>query len=146
MNYKKEISAGIIVFIKDGGSLKFLLLQGDNCLWNFPKGHIEQNETLEQAALREVFEETGLKIEKLINGFKEKISYYFRQDYSGKRRKIYKVVYFFLAQSLSKKVKISFEHKDFIWTSYSDAFHKIKFKDTQRLLKKARKFLTHNLN
>jgi ADP-ribose pyrophosphatase YjhB (NUDIX family) len=31
-------------------------------LWNLPGGHLEENETLKQGALREVFEETGLHV------------------------------------------------------------------------------------
>lgn len=30
--------------------------------WNFPAGHVEDNETLMEAAIREVYEETGCKV------------------------------------------------------------------------------------
>ena len=33
------------------------------CGWGFPKGHIESGETEEEAAIREVFEETGIRVE-----------------------------------------------------------------------------------
>ncbi len=139
---KKEVSAGIVVFLKNSKGLKFLLLQGGNGIWNFPKGHLEKNETLEQAALREVWEETGLKIKKINKKFKEKIFYYFQQKQKNRKQKIYKIVYFFLAQSYSKKVRLSYEHKKFIWASYEKAFEKLKYKNLKKILKKANDFLS----
>lgn len=51
------ISAGGIV-IKDN---KILLLQTSHGRWVLPKGHVEVDESLRQAAVREVFEETGIR-------------------------------------------------------------------------------------
>ncbi|KAF0125104.1 MAG: ADP-ribose pyrophosphatase [Elusimicrobia bacterium] len=57
---KKEFSAGGVV-IKDGRLLliKMRNLSGEE-VWTFPKGHLEEGETPELAALREVKEEAGL--------------------------------------------------------------------------------------
>jgi len=51
-----EITAGGIVF--NGG--KVLVLRNLKGVWVFPKGHVELGESHEQAALREVLEESGL--------------------------------------------------------------------------------------
>jgi len=54
-------SCGVIPFRWNAGEKEFLvLLQTNNC-WSFPKGHMEPGETEEQTALRELFEETGLR-------------------------------------------------------------------------------------
>ena len=61
-----EVSAGGLVIDKSG--LQGLLIgrrdqkdpTGKKLLWSLPKGHIEEGETPEQAAIREVAEETGI--------------------------------------------------------------------------------------
>ena len=55
----KEHSAGGVI-LEDGNVLLIQMqnLRGEK-VWTFPKGHLEPGETPEQAALREVAEETG---------------------------------------------------------------------------------------
>ena len=52
----KEVSAGVVVFKDD----LVLIIKHKNGHIDFPKGHVEGNETLEETAIREVFEETGI--------------------------------------------------------------------------------------
>lgn len=55
-------SAGAIILREIDGQLKIGLAQRqrETKIWVLPKGHVEAGETLEQAALREIYEETGL--------------------------------------------------------------------------------------
>ncbi|WP_038058546.1 NUDIX hydrolase [Thermus amyloliquefaciens] len=53
-----ELGAGGVVF---NGRGEVLLLRDRMGFWVFPKGHVEPGETLEEAAVREVFEETGVE-------------------------------------------------------------------------------------
>jgi 8-oxo-dGTP pyrophosphatase MutT (NUDIX family) len=76
--------------------------RGGKLEWCIPKGHLEQNETSEQAALREVFEETGLEAE-IISQLGE-VNYQFIQD--GAR--ISKTVHVYLMQQTGGE--LSFEH------------------------------------
>jgi len=57
----KEVSSGLI--ITDGISFLGCKVTGQD-IYDIPKGHIEENETPEQACVREVMEETSLKINK----------------------------------------------------------------------------------
>ena len=59
----REHSAGGVIF-EDGRVLLILMadLKGEK-IWTFPKGHLEDGETAETAAIREVEEETGFYCE-----------------------------------------------------------------------------------
>lgn len=72
---KKEKSCGAIVFRKGESGPEILLIRHVNGgHWAFPKGHVEKKETEEETALREIREETGLKVS-LDTGFREMVTY-----------------------------------------------------------------------
>lgn len=85
--YKKEISAGFIVFMRTLEGLKFLLLYHGHNYWNFPKGKIESEEKSLEAAFRETREEAGLGRQdlKIAKNFKvyQKFSFRRRFDRPG---------------------------------------------------------------
>src|SRR5689334_20899545 len=62
--------------------------------WQLPKGLIDEGETFEEAALREVREESGMTAE--IVAPLETIEYWFTADWDNSRRRIHKFVHFFL--------------------------------------------------
>ncbi|MEM4296479.1 MAG: NUDIX domain-containing protein [Candidatus Anstonellales archaeon] len=96
---RKEKSAGFVVY--NPNNKKFLILHYEEGHWDFPKGHIEKDESPEQAALRELEEETGIKKVNVIDGFKQKIKYYFKARYMDNET-IYKEVLFFYALLMRK--------------------------------------------
>lgn len=57
----KEISAGGVVFKKEGKRTKVLVIEDRYHRVTIPKGKQEKGETLEETALREIEEETGIK-------------------------------------------------------------------------------------
>lgn len=62
MALKIATSAGAIILREVDGVLKMALAHHPRVIksWVLPKGHVEKGESLEQTALREIYEETGL--------------------------------------------------------------------------------------
>ena len=103
-----------------------------------PKGHIEKGEKEIETVRREVEEETGLKDIEFVDGFKERIKYFFK----FREKNILKFVTFYLAETKEKDIKVSFEHLGFEWLSYEKAIKKLTFKNAKEILKKANEFLS----
>ena len=151
-----EKSAGAVVFYRaPEGKIEYLLIEnGLNKYWGFPKGWIGESENLETAALREVGEETGLKDLKLIDGFKETVRYFLKAKYDyqiehgfKKGQTILKFVTYFLGESSTRNVKLSFEHNNFVWLEFKDAYKKLSsysHKQNAEILKKGHDFLTQH--
>jgi 8-oxo-dGTP pyrophosphatase MutT (NUDIX family) len=91
---KRETSAGGVVFRLEDGEPVFLLIRDSYQNWGFPKGHLEDGESPEIAAVREVREETGLDALD-VHGAIETIDWHFR--FRG--RLIHKVCHFFLMRT-----------------------------------------------
>ena len=85
-NFKIIEAAGGIV----ENSKREILFIYRNGVWDLPKGKIEKNEEVEEAALREVEEETGVKNLKIIETLE---STYHIYTYNDKR--IFKVTYWY---------------------------------------------------
>lgn len=72
---KKEKSCGAVVYRKGENGPEILLIKHKNGgHWAFPKGHVEKKETEAETALREIQEETGLKVT-LDTNFRETVTY-----------------------------------------------------------------------
>ena len=137
----KEKSCGALVFRKQKDGVKYLLLHYEAGHWDFPKGNQEKNETEQLTAAREIKEETGIDDIEFVDGFREIIKYFYKKN----EETIYKEVIFFLAQSTTEEVKLSFEHIGYAWTSYENACKRLTFNNSKELLKKANEFLKRNL-
>ncbi len=67
---RAALTVDAIVFVREGESLKILLIERGRepfkNRWALPGGFIDMDETLEKACIRELHEETGLKVEQMI--------------------------------------------------------------------------------
>jgi 8-oxo-dGTP pyrophosphatase MutT (NUDIX family) len=135
-----EKSAGAVVFRRENKKIKYLLIQYGWGHWEFPRGLIKKRESLEDTARREIEEEVGIKDIKFIPGFKEWIRFFFKL----KGKNIMKIATFLLAETKTKKIKLSYEHKNYAWLEYEKALEKLTFKNAKEILKKANNFLIKN--
>jgi bis(5'-nucleosidyl)-tetraphosphatase len=133
-----EHSAGAIIFRREEGKKLYLLLHYRSGHWEFPKGHIEKGEEETEAAKRETEEETGIRDIIFIKGFREPIKYFFR----ARKRTIFKTVIFYLAETETKRIKLSEEHIGFKWLDYKQAKKQLTFKNAKKIIEKADNFLS----
>lgn len=138
---EREISAGAVIFRREGKNTKFLLLYHGKGYWNFPKGKIEKGERSFQTFLREVEEETGIarRDMKIIPVFRVTDKYlFFRQQ-----KPIFKIVIFYLVETHKRDIKLSHEHEGYGWFAPKDAIHISKYRNSKAIIKKAHDFIEH---
>jgi 8-oxo-dGTP pyrophosphatase MutT (NUDIX family) len=128
----EERSAGTILYKESPSGKMYLLLNYPSGHWDFVKGNIEKGETVKETVIREVGEETGITDIEFVNGFEDKVEYYYQRD----GEVIHKEVVFFLASTKTDYVKLSHEHQDFVWLSFDDALKKLTYKTAKKLFKK----------
>ena len=138
---KFEFSAGGIVFNKTQTGVDVLLCQHSyHHGWGFPKGLIgdalagsaQAKETKEEAALREVEEETGAKGQ--IVGKIEPVTYW----YKFHNEKIKKTVYYYVMKYLGGDItKHDFEMEDVKWVPQEEVLKKLTYKSDKEVFKNA---------
>jgi 8-oxo-dGTP pyrophosphatase MutT (NUDIX family) len=101
------------------------------------KGNVEQGETEKQTVARELQEETSITQAEFIDNFRESINYFYRRQ----GLTINKEVVFFIIESKTDKVTISFEHVGFTWLDYQHVLDKLSFKNSKDVLQKAHEYL-----
>ena len=136
-NFKYENSCGAIVFNEN--TEKVLLVKMHNGNWGFPKGHIESNETKEETAIREVFEETNIKI-KIIPNFEREIKYIPNEN------TIKKVTFFAGITQEENVIVETHEIEDFKWCTYEEALKLVTYKLQKDVLEKSRKVIMGHIH
>jgi len=127
-----ERSAGVIVFRIENGRPLYLLLKHPS-YWGFPKGHLEDGETEEDTARRELAEEAGLTDVEIVPDFREVIEYWFKKE----GHSIHKKVIFFLARTENPDLTLSSEHEDAGWFDFVESERRARYRSQRALLRKA---------
>ena len=127
-----ERSAGVVVFRIEDGKPLYMLLKHPS-YWGFAKGHLEDGETEQDTALRELREESGLTEVQLVPDFRQEIEYWFKQ--SGDV--IHKKVVFFLGYTQQEQLRLSHEHEAGAWFDFDEAYRRARYRNQRELLKKA---------
>ena len=98
-------------------------------MWSLPKGHVEPGETREQAAVREVEEETGIagRIPAPLGA----IDFWFVAD----GRRIHKTVYHFLMEQVGGQLSADdAEVVEVEWVPLADVSSRLAYADERRLM------------
>ncbi|WP_280468688.1 NUDIX hydrolase [Nocardia cyriacigeorgica] len=105
-------------------------------LWSLPKGHIEEGETSEQTAIREVAEETG--IEGVVVAELGSIDYWFVTD----GRRVHKTVHHFLLRSVGGELSdADIEVTQVAWVPLSELDSRLAYADERRLAEVANRLI-----
>lgn len=105
-------------------------------LWSLPKGHLEAGETLEQAAVREVAEETG--IHGSIIGSLGIIDFWFVVE----GRRVHKTVHHFLMRAVGGELSDDdIEVTEVAWFPLPDIPEQLAYSDERNLLDQASRLL-----
>jgi len=132
MEAKGEIvAAGGLVIDSSGGAARVLLVHRPKYKdWSFPKGKLDQGETIEAAALREVEEETGLRC-RIVRALPS-VHYQYRGRSDEVRPK---VVHYFLMEAVSGAIHVNmYEIDEARWCDVSDALGRLRYEHDKQLL------------
>lgn len=134
----EDESFGIIPLTQEGRVWKvFLILHKEGNHWGFPKGHKNPEETPMQAATRELKEETGLDVMRIIGEAPLMEQYQFRR----KGQTVLKKVHYFPAM-VSGEFKLQIEEiREGRWFTFEEALKQLTFKEGKSICTELMKIL-----
>jgi ADP-ribose pyrophosphatase YjhB (NUDIX family) len=134
-----ETSAGGVVLDAELANVALIgrLDRRGRLLWSLPKGHIEEGETPEQTAIREVAEETGISSE-IVQPLGT-IDYWFVAN----NRRIHKTVHHFLMKASHGELSdADDEVTEVAWVALDELDSRLAYADERRLVRKARQLVS----
>ena len=136
-----EKSCGAIVYTIDNEEIKYLLVEESSGYHSFPKGRMENEETEEETAIREIKEETDLEV-KLITGFRV------TEQYNPKEKPgLTKQVVYYLAYYADAKPGVTRpdEVKSLKSLTLEEALMTIEHNNKKELLKQADEYIKQQI-
>ena len=136
-------SAGGIVYRIQQQKVQVVLISvGHSHRWQLPKGRVDPGEAIEDTALREVREETGISAEILASI--NKIDYWFYEGPRYPRKRVHKYVHFFLMRYLTGQTE---DHDQEVnearWVPAERALAMLTFESERRMLNDALALITN---
>jgi 8-oxo-dGTP pyrophosphatase MutT (NUDIX family) len=135
MEQVDEVSAGGVVVQGTGASARAVLIgkidRRGRLVWSLPKGHVEQGETFEQTAAREVEEETGILGD--VVAVLGTVDYWFVAD----GRRIHKTVHHFLLRAVGGELSDEdVEVEEVEWVPIGELTDRLAYPDERRLVER----------
>lgn len=131
---KEEKSCGAVIWREEDGQRKYLLARHNGGHWSFPKGHVENEETEEETAMREILEETGLNV-KIDTSFRHQVTY------SPKPGVIKDVIFFIAVPTGGLEHPQEAEISQLGWFSFQEAAERITYATDEEILLAAEAYL-----
>ena len=127
----QEKSCGAVVF---NDNSEILLIKSNKGHWGIPKGHVEDNETEQETAIREVKEETNIDIE-ILDGFRNCISY-------SPKLNTNKEVVFFIGKAINNEL-INQESEVSIakYFNIDEAMDIVTYENEKNIIKKVKEYI-----
>jgi 8-oxo-dGTP pyrophosphatase MutT (NUDIX family) len=141
METRTEISAGGVAFRpREGGGHDVAIIRTHEGRWQLPKGWVEDGESRETAAAREVREEAG--IEGDIVGPLDTIEYWYKSAYDPEPTRVHKFVHFFLLRATGGSTD-DHDHEvlEARWVEIGEAQRMLAFKEERRIVSMAQEAL-----
>ena len=138
---KMQVSAGGVAFRKRGSQIKVALISvGEKNRWQLPKGIVDAGESTESAAVREVYEETGLETEMI--GPIDKVEYWYVSSQRGVRVRFHKFVYFYLLRYKAGDIcNHDQEVNEARWVGIEEAQEMLEFASEKMIVERAQEML-----
>ena len=137
-----QVSAGGVAFRWRNRKLETVIVSVKPSLrWQLPKGIVDQGETPEVTAVREVQEEAGIETELL--ALIETIEYWYRATRYGKPIRYHKFVHFYLLKYRSGDVTDhDHEINEARWVTSDRAVEMLAFESERGVVEKAREMIS----
>ena len=129
-----ELSVGAILYTMNHDKILYLLIRDFHGNYGFPKGHMEETETCEETARREIREEVGLDVE-LDTSFQKELSYIMPNGVAKLS------IYYLASYKDQTPVKQEEEVEEILLLPYEEALEILTFDNMKEGLIKAQRYI-----